>query len=367
MIAVLQVVDTLKLAGLESVAANYANLLSERGVRSYLCSTRASGPLAGRLAPGVTHLDLRRSGIIDLKALKRLVEFIRQEQIDVIHAHGTSLFFSALTTCFARSPRLLWHDHFGRYLTEKRPVGLYRLAVSRAAGIIAVNEPLAKWARVSLKMPADRVWYLPNFVLKPSPVPEVPELPGAPGKRIVCVANLRPEKDHLTLIDAMKRVHERDPLAGLLLVGDHANQMQAANVKERVRQHGLQKHVFFLRSRDDISGILTGCDIGVLSSASEGMPLALLEYGMARLPVIATAVGQVPEVLADGRLGLMVPPGQPAELAAGLLKLLESAQLREALGRDLNQRIQTDYSAAALMHQLLRIYGVVIGSRTSKA
>jgi len=362
MISVLQVVDTLKLAGLESVAANYANLLSERGVRSYLCSTRASGPLAAKLARGVQHLDLRRKGIIDLKALKRFVELVRREHIDIIHAHGTALFFSALATCFARSPRLLWHDHFGRYLTEQRPVGLYRLGTSRAAGIIAVNEPLAKWARESLKMPADRVWFLPNFVLEPSSKPAVPELPGTPGRRIVCVANLRPEKDHLTLIEAMAHVHQRDSLASLLLVGDHANEIQAAKVKERVCQHGLQENVFFLGSRNDVGGILRGCDIGVLSSASEGMPLALLEYGVAGLPVIATAVGQVPEVLAGGRAGLMVFPGQPTELAAGLLKLLESTQLRHTLGRDLNQRVSTTYSATELTDRLLRIYGVVTGS-----
>jgi glycosyltransferase involved in cell wall biosynthesis len=362
MIAVLQVVDSLKLAGLESVAANYANLLAGRGVRSCLCSTRASGPLASRLTREVTHLDLRRRGIIDPKALKRLVEFIKLEQIDIIHAHGTSLFFSALATCFVRSPKFLWHDHFGRYLTEKRSAGLYRLGVSRAAGIIAVNEPLAQWARESLKMPADRVWFLPNFVPQPPPNSDVPKLPGTPGKRIVCVANLRPEKDHLTLIEAMAQVHKLDPLAGLILVGDHANEIQAAEVKERVRQHNLQEHVFFLGSRNDVGGILRGCDIGVLASASEGMPLALLEYGMAGLPVVATAVGQVPDVLAGGRVGLMVPAGQPAELAAGLLKLLESSQLRQTFGRDFNQRVSAQYSADALTDRLLRIYETVIGA-----
>ena len=74
-----------------------------------------------------------------------------------------------------------------------------------------------------------------------------------------------------------------------------------ARVQERIQQHGLESHVFLLGSRSDVPSILSGCDIGVLSSASEGMPLALLEYGVAGLPTVATRVGQVPEILDEGR------------------------------------------------------------------
>ena len=361
MIAVLQVVDTLKLAGLESVAVNYSNLLAQRGVRSYLCSTRASGPLAANIDRGVGHLLLKRRKLIDLGGLKRFVQFIRLQQIDIIHAHGTSLFFSALGSMLTRTSKLIWHEHCGRSHAEHRPVGLYRLALIRAAGIIAVNEPLAKWARESLKVPADRVWYVPNFVQRPTRLGKSPQLPGTPGKRVVCVANLRPEKDHLTLVNAMKRVCEREPDATLFLVGDHANQSHAAKVKELVRLHNLQENVFLLGPRKDVWGILNECNVGVLSSASEGMPLALLEYGVSGLPAVATAVGQVPDVLAGGDAGLLVRPGQPAELAAAVIKLLQSPKLRETISRRLSQRIQANFSETVIMDEILRIYRTVLG------
>jgi glycosyltransferase involved in cell wall biosynthesis len=197
---------------------------------------------------------------------------------------------------------------------------------------------------------------VPNFVVEPARSPERAELPGTAGKRIACVANLRPEKDHLTLLDAMKQVVESEPAASLLLVGSETDQGYSAKVKERVLQAGLKGHVFLLGSRNDVASILRACDIGVLPSASEGLPLALLEYGMAGLAAVATHVGQVPEVLDQGRAGFLVAPGQPGELAATLLKLLQSPELRQNLGGELKRRVRERYSEAAVLRQILRIY-----------
>jgi glycosyltransferase involved in cell wall biosynthesis len=358
-IGVIQVVDSLQVGGLESVAVNLANRLSERGVRSYLCTTRLDGPLAVRLSSGVEHLSLHRRGLVDPAALGRMIRFIREHQVDLLHAHGSSLFFSALAKLFVPRAKLIWHIHFGQLATQIRAVWFYRLAAKRASGVIAVNEQLAGWARTKLLVPADRVWQVPNGVAEPIDGHEV-ELPGMPGKRIVCVANLRPEKDHPTLIKAMTHVVRVEPQAALFLVGSEANQGQTELVRQRIEQNGLGQHVFLLGSRNDVASVLRACDIGVLSSASEGMPLALLEYGMAGLPTVATSVGQVTEVLEQGRAGILVAPAQPGELAAALLKLLQSEELRKNLGAELKRRVREHYSEGAVVHQILRIYETVL-------
>jgi glycosyltransferase involved in cell wall biosynthesis len=356
-LAVLQVIDSLAMGGMEAVAVNLANGLAERQMRSFLCFTRAGGPLEERLAPAVTRLDLGRKALLDPAALRRLARFINRHQIDIVHAHGSSLFFSALAGLFASRAHFLWHDHFGRYATEERPAWIYRMATRRCAGIIAVNQPLAEWARRRLKAPAARVWYVPNFVAQPPGAMAPPtDLPGTPGGRIVCVANLRPEKDHATLIEAMKRVSQAAPAATLLLAGEGSNQAQASRLQQQIRRHDLASHVFLLGSRPDIRAILGLCDIGVLSSVSEGMPLALLEYGSAGLPAVATAVGQVPEVLDDGRAGLLIPPRQPAALAEALLKLLRSPELRSSLGTAFQRRVQQRYGEQAVLGQIIEIY-----------
>ena len=146
--AVMQVIDSLQVGGAESVAVNLANRLSERGVKSFLCTTRADGPQAKRLSSAVGHLSLHRRGFIDAAAVVRLIRFIREHQVDLLHVHGTALSFSSLAKLFVTRLKLLWHDHFGRFATEKRSVWLYGIAARRTSGVIAVNEQLAKWKAI---------------------------------------------------------------------------------------------------------------------------------------------------------------------------------------------------------------------------
>lgn len=355
----MQVLDSLAVGGLESVAMSLANRLSERGIRSFLCTTRMGGPLAERVLSGVGRLSLHRRGFVDPAALRRLIRFIREHQVDLMHAHGTALFFSVLTKLFVPRVRLVWHVHFGCLATEARPVWLFRLAARRASGVIAVNEQLAAWTKTKLKVPPDRVWHVPNGVAEPINGHAV-ELPGVPGKRIVCVANLRPEKSHATLIEAMTHVLRVQPQAALLLVGSETNQGQARRVRQLIEQNGLGKRVFLLGSRNDVSSVLRGCDIGVLSSVSEGMPLGLLEYGMAGLPAVATRVGQIPDMLGQGQAGALVPPRQPAELGRALADLLGSRERRARLGQALRQRVRERYGEAAFVDRVLNIYQTVL-------
>jgi glycosyltransferase involved in cell wall biosynthesis len=364
-ISVMQVVDSLQVGGLESVAVNLANRLSERGIRSSLCSTRTDGLLAKRLSNAVGHLSLHRRGLIDPAALRRLIRFIREHRVDIVHAHGSSLFFSGLAKLFVPRVKLIWHIHFGRLATEERTVWVYRLAAKRVSGVIAVNEQLAGWAKTRLKVPANRVWQVPNGMAEPINGHAV-ELPGVSGKRIVCVANLRPAKDHPTLVEAMTHVVRVEPQASLLLVGSEANQGQTQWVRELVERHRLGQHVFLLGSRNDVYSVLRACDIGVLSSVSEGMPLALLEYGMAGLPTVATRVGQVPEMLDQGQAGVLVAARQPTELSQALVELLGSRQRQERLGQALQQRVRTRYGEEAFVDRVVGIYETVLGRAEGK-
>jgi glycosyltransferase involved in cell wall biosynthesis len=350
-IGVMQIIDSLNAGGLERVAVNIANHLPQDRYRSYLCTTRAEGPLAELVSPGVARLKLQRRGRFDLGAIELLRQYVRENNINIVHAHGTAVFIASRVPA-----QLIWHDHFGRYATEERPVWLYRLATRRAAGVIAVNQPLVEWSQRRLKVPADRVWYLPNFVCEPPPSLVVPALPGTAGSRIVCVANLRPEKDHLNLLTAMREVTAAVPDAHLLLVG------QAGNPRylQRVQAAMPNGSVTWLGARTDVAAILRGCDVGVLSSASEGLPLALIEYGMSALPAVATQVGHCAEVLDDGRAGMLVPPAKPEALAAAIVRLLHSAERRMQFGQALRDRVRRLYSAETVMHQLIAIYAKVV-------
>jgi glycosyltransferase involved in cell wall biosynthesis len=360
---VLHITDTLALGGAERVAVNLANLTPRDRYRAFFCATRASGPLAQRLAPDVRPIFLSRKRRLDLPALKRLMDFIRGNEIRLLHAHSTSLFVAVQASLFNPGLRVIWHDHFGRYATEERPVPIYRLLTRRVGGVFSVNGQLANWAIHRLKVPSERVWYIPNFVAEVSGEGVRTDLPGVAGKRIVCVANLRPEKDHLTLMRALALVVAQEPEARLLLVGALSNHPHFDTIKAEITKLAIDPHVVFLNEQQNVGPILRGCDIGVLSSASEGLPLALIEYGKAGLPAVATGVGQCAEALDDGKAGIIVPPRNPEKLAAALLSLLASAEKRSTLGDLFRQRVDSVYSPRPVLEQICGVYDLILNSQ----
>ncbi|WP_160164456.1 glycosyltransferase family 4 protein [Pedosphaera parvula] len=355
--------DSLAPGGLERVAVNLANSLPRERYHSHLCCTREGGPLASLVNSDVHRLDLQRRGRLDLRAIRRLAEYIQEHKIKILHAHGTSLFTAVLVSLLKPYPAVVWHDHFGRYATETRPVWLYRLATRRVAGVITVSQPLAQWSRERLRVETDRVWRVPNFVSEPRAIGKHPELPGNFGLRIVCVANLRPEKDHPTLLEAMRWVVKEMPETHLLLLGRSGDKIYSAQVHKIIAESGLAANVTWLGSRADVHEILRNCEVGVLSSLSEGAPLALIEYGFAGLAVVATRVGQCAEILDEGRCGLLVPPSAPELLGKAILTLIKSCVKRAALGNQFKQHVLENYSEGRIIKQLDQIYETVLNGR----
>jgi glycosyltransferase involved in cell wall biosynthesis len=378
-VGVMHVIETLDVGGAERMAVNLANLTPRERYRTHLCTTKHGGPLEGLLAAHVGRLHLECEGGLDnLRALRGLRAYVREQHIDVLHAHGWSLFASRVAAVGPQRPKLIWHIHFGQWASDKmsgpstpggwpldRPMlWLYRLASRRAAAVIAANEPLAAWSRKRLGVSAQRVWYIPNFISPAEPDSNPAELPGTAGGRIACVANFRAQKDHLTLIRAMARVARQVSHAHLLLVGRTGDSGYRDLLGQEIEKRGLSGHVSWLGERFDVLSILRACDIGVLSSSSEGLPLALIEYGMAGLATVATEVGQCAEVLDHGRAGILVPPGAPERLAASLLSLLDSHELRLKLGERFRLRVQQVYSPGAVVPQICKVYeSVLTGNR----
>jgi glycosyltransferase involved in cell wall biosynthesis len=207
---------------------------------------------------------------------------------------------------------------------------------------------------------ANRIRYIPNFVSGTAATNQHIELPGTLRKRIICVANIHPDKDHLTLFRAMKLVVEKIPDAHLLLAGEARDANYLKTVTAEMVKLGLVKNVSLLGQQKNVPLVLGACDIGVMSSVSEGLPMALLEYGMAGLPVVATDVGQCAEVLGNGSAGIIVPPAEPGRLGAALTSLLESEESRRELGEKFRQRVHQSYSADAVISEVCRMYEEVL-------
>jgi glycosyltransferase involved in cell wall biosynthesis len=360
-ITILHVIDSLDAGGAERVAVNLANAIPRDRFQVSLCTSRRDGPLEAFLAPDVERLRLNRKHRFDIRALLKFVGYIRRRKINIIHAHSSSLFMAVIAAMFCPCSEIIWHDHYGRYAIKERPKSIYSIFARRLAGVIAVNMPLAEWSVQKLHLPENNVWYIPNGVENVTSKGKL-HLAGQQGSRLVCVANLRPEKDHTNLIVALSLVKLKWPDVHLMIVGNSGNQKYVSHIQEKIRRFDLSKNVTLMGQCSNVPDILNSCDIGVLSSASEGLPLALLEYGMAGLPVVSTRVGQCSEVLEDGKVGILVPSRSPEQLAEGLLKLLYSPDLRGHLGNQLKARIQEHYSLKSMVKKVVNVYNNVLSS-----
>jgi len=353
---VLHLVDSLASGGAEHVAVMLANNLPKQRYRVYLCASRQAGPLKSQIQPDVMFYDLRRQGRYDILAIMRLAEFTRREHIGIIHAHSSSLFLGAVISLLNPGLKLVWHDHTGLYGMKSRSIPLYRPFAQRAQVIFSVTRDLVAWEVGVLRIPNDRVFYLPNFIETQKSVNMLLDLPGKPGKRMVCVANIRNEKDPLTLLRAFAQVIKVETQAYLFLVGSEANPQLAEQAREESQRLGLQSNLIWMGLREDVSLILASCDIGVLSSVSEGFPVVLLEYGRAGLAVVATRVGECAEILEDGESGMLVPPSNPDSLASALAYLLKSPALRKRLGKRLAERVKQNFSAETIVQKVCDVY-----------
>jgi glycosyltransferase involved in cell wall biosynthesis len=370
-IPVMHLVDTLTAAGAERVAVNIVNHLPRDKYVPYLCTTRSDGPLDALVAADVIRLRLQRRSRFDFSAVLRLRKFLKVNKIRIVHAHSSSLVIARLAT-MGMSVAIVWHAHYGRYALENRRAFHYQIAGFRIAGAITVSQELAQWCSRRLRMADKSVWYLPNPVCLDSSasgaqVSDAMTLPGTKGARIVCVANFRTEKDHFTLLRAMVRVMRAVPEAHLLLAGKCNDREYLQSVQKEISKLSLTRNITLLGERSDIPAILRSCDIGVLSSASEGLPMSLLEYGAAGLPAVATEVGQCAEVLDHGKAGVLVPAGSMESLSVALISLLQSPQRRQTLGESFRSRVSEKYDSDRVIRKFCEVYTTILARQSGRA
>lgn len=357
---VMHLIDSLSLGGAERMAVNLCNVLVDEGCEMHLCATRKTGPLESFLDSRVHLFKLNKKGTFDLPAMLRLSRYVKRNRVDILHAHSSS-FFAACLVRFLSSVKVVWHDHNGQRIVLSSGNKKIRYFSRFFSAVFCVNDTLRDWAVHNLHTAKDSIHYLPNFPLgSDSSAVEGFLPPGCKENRIVCVANLRVPKDHSNLVRAMYLVAKSNPECHLLLVGGDYEDEYSMNLKKLIVELGLADCISILGKRSDVGGILGECAIGVVASESEGLPVSLLEYGLAGLAVVSTDVGECKEVLEDGKYGLVVPAKDEKALAKTLISLLSDKSMCRDYGERYQAHIDRCYSGVAIAKKVSMVYKSIL-------
>ena len=173
------------------------------------------------------------------------------------------------------------------------------------------------------------------------------------GFTIGSIGRLSREKGFELLIDALCRVKERGIDAGLVIIGDGNLERK---LTDYANERGVADKVLMPGYKRDACRFMPLFSVFAISSYTEGLPVTLLEAMRARVPVVATSVGGIPEVLEFGRAGLLVKPGNAQELAAGIMKLHDEPAFSAALSERAYKRLMTHYSSVAMAEKYHKIY-----------
>jgi glycosyltransferase involved in cell wall biosynthesis len=295
----------------------------------------------------------------------RAVRLLRPDPPDLLHSH---LKHADLVAAYA-APRLglplvstlhLVEDEVGLLGRFKRDLGAWARR-RRAARTIAVSEALRRWYLGAFPVPPATVVTIPNGIPAPEEVPAARRAAlraglGVPEGRLlaVMVAIFRPGKGH------------DDLLAAAALLGDCPVQFvlagsgpEEARLRRLVATQGLRERVAFAGFREDVGALLAAADLVVHPSHADALPTALIHALAAGVPAVATRVGGIPEIVGED-CGLLVPPADPAALAAAIRGLAEDAARRRELGAAARRRFAARFDGRAWAGRLRDLYEEVL-------
>jgi glycosyltransferase involved in cell wall biosynthesis len=310
---------------------------------------------------------LRQRVTLDPHLIVQARRVIREHDINLIQTHGyksnTIGFFLQL---LCRRP---WIGFAHGFIEDNWKVRFYnrieRLVLRRADRIVAVSNSMkALLTQHGVAAPKVRVIHNaidPNEIVPSTSGKEIKQRYGLTSdqKVIGVIGRLNPEKGQLIFLRAMEKTARSFPGVKALIIGDGQDR---AMLEAFCRERGLSDHVVFSGYQEKIADLYQVLDLLVLPSLSEGLPNTVLEAMSFGVPVLATAVGGVPEIIRDGN-GMMVPPNDPGALAERMIELLRDDALRQAIGLKGKNSLYPRFAPDNRARQIVGLYEELLSNR----
>ncbi len=315
---------------------------------------QAQGAWFGRVADAaqsVTEFPVRSfKSAAATREMWAFARWCRERRIAVVHTTGLpSNIFGLPAAAAARVPVRIANRREINPDKSATEIALQRAAYAAAHQVVANSHAAANRLRRE-GVPARKITVIANGL-------DAREFPPRPVRsrrqRIIVVANLRPEKGHDVLIDAAPEVLRRHPDVAFEFVGGGAARDALA---ARARDRGVLDRITFTGHCQNVAEKLAAADVFVLPSRSEALPNAVLEAMAAGLPVVASAVGGIRELIVHGQTGLLLPPDRPDALACQICRVLEDEALANRLGMSARADAHARYSFERMVAQFERLY-----------
>ncbi len=303
----------------------------------------------------------------DLRALFELITIIRRGKYDIVHTHNSKGgILGRLAARVCGTPVIIHTVHgFAFHSSETRLrrklfVLLERWAANVSDRLIVISQPLREWGlRMRIGHPSQYTKIYSGIELDKfkcsRPSAELRRSLGVCQDDLVIglVAKLWSGKGHAATIDAVKQLVDVHQNIKLVIVGEG---YLREDLEQQTRESGLERHVIFTGFRSDIPDLNAMFDIAVLPSDFEGMGRVLLEAMVMGTPVVASNVGGIPDIVDDGKTGILVPPGNVNSLADAIATLLRDPSLRERMGRAGYDKITQQFSSETMVEQIRQVY-----------
>jgi glycosyltransferase involved in cell wall biosynthesis len=302
----------------------------------------------------------RASGLARLPiVLSTLVREVRQRDVDLVYCATLSSFPLGLLT--ARICRVGEIVHFYSSYGDAAPYRKYWLARARHA--IAPSRDSLECARAAIGSFGGRTEVIYNGIDLPdivaaagaAPPPQGIVLPPGP-PTIGMVAYMDRRKNPMALVEVAARLAPRIPDVRVLLIGEFPDPAYRAAVQARAKELNLGGNLLLAGFQVNPFPLVAACDVIALPAQRDPFPIALLEAMALGKPIVANAVGGIPEMIAAGTTGFVVPPDDLDAFAAAVLRLLEDRQLRDTVGRAARRRLETCFSVEGFVGRMFAAF-----------
>jgi sugar transferase (PEP-CTERM/EpsH1 system associated) len=369
---VAHIVLSLDLGGLERVVLGLVKEGIERhGQRISVVCLERRGRLAEQVeAMGGKVYCVDKPPGLKFSVIKKLRELFEEIRPDVVHVHQIgSLFYAGPAARRAGVPVVVHTEHgkhFGHGVRARTRM-LARWAARYADRFFCVSQDIARDAQFHRIVSAKKIFVVPNgidtaqFAAAAAQRPQVREELSIPADAPVIgtLGRLNEVKRQDVLIKAFAQVKKQIPSARLLLVGDGPMRDELGAL---TRELNIAEDVHFAGYTSDPQRFLGAMDVFALTSRSEGMPLSVLESWAAGVPVVASRVGGLPEMVRDGETGMLIEAGDVAGFAGAFARILTSAEFAGSLREKAQAHVHERFDTAAMMNDYLRHYMEVLAS-----